>query len=143
MNSCILAGKIVSTPQLRYTQDNQLAITEMMLEFDNPIPNNPPCLLKVVAWGSLAVDIEQRYHEGNEVIVQGRLRMDTIEKNGYKEKVASMTLSHIYPLLESDSSDVIGSESLSWDSSSPLSDEEEEEDDDEEIKTKNLDDIPF
>ncbi|HIK37949.1 MAG: single-stranded DNA-binding protein [Geminocystis sp.] len=135
MNSCILAGKIVSTPQLRYTPDNQMAITEMMLEFDNPIPNNPPCLLKVVAWGNLAVDIEKQYHEGNEVIVQGRLRMDTIERNGYKEKVASMILSHIYPLNGTPSSVTIG-ESSPLESSllSPL---------DEEIKAKNLDDIPF
>lgn len=60
MNSCVLMGKIVRSPQLRYTQDNQLAIAEMMVEFENISPNSPPNTLKVVAWGNLALDIEKK-----------------------------------------------------------------------------------
>lgn len=98
MNSCILMAKIVRSPQLRYTQDNQLAVTEMMVEFDNPSPNNPPLTLKVVAWGNLAADIEQKYTEGNQVVLTGRLKMDVVERQGYKEKIAELTISHIYPV---------------------------------------------
>lgn len=98
MNSCVLMAKIVRSPQLRYTQDSQLAVTEMMVEFDNLSPNNPPSNLKVIAWGNLATEIEQKYVEGNQVVLTGRLKMDLVERQGYKEKIAELTISHIYPL---------------------------------------------
>lgn len=98
MNSCVLMARIVRSPQLRYTQDNQLAVTEMMVEFDNISPNNPPCTLKVIAWGNLATEVEQKYTDGHEVILTGRLKMDLVERQGYKEKIAELTISHIYPL---------------------------------------------
>ncbi|WP_017295511.1 single-stranded DNA-binding protein [Geminocystis herdmanii] len=98
MNSCVLMAKIVRSPQLRYTQDSQLAVTEMMVEFDNLSPNNPPSNLKVVAWGNLATEIEQKYVEGNQVVLTGRLKMDLVERQGYKEKTTELIISHIYPL---------------------------------------------
>lgn len=102
MNSCVLMAKIVRSPQLRYTQDSQLAVTEMMVEFESLSPNNPPSNLKVIAWGNLATEIEQKYVEGNQVVLTGRLKMDTIEKQGYKEKIAELTVSHIYPFYGGD-----------------------------------------
>ena len=98
MNSCVLMAKIVRSPELRYTQDNQLAVAQMMVEFENISPNNPPSTLKVVAWGNLATEIEQKYSEGNQVILTGRLKMDLVERQGYKEKIAELTISHIYPI---------------------------------------------
>lgn len=99
MNSCVLMAKIVRSPELRYTQDNQLAVANMMVEFENSAPNSPPCTLKAVAWGNLATDINQQYTEGNEVILTGRLKMNVIERQeGYKEKIAELTISHIYPV---------------------------------------------
>ena len=97
MNSCVLMAKIVRSPQLRYTQESQMAITEMMVEFDNLSPNNPPSNLKVIAWGGLATEVEQKYREGDKVILTGRLKMDMVERQGYKEKTAELTISHIYP----------------------------------------------
>ncbi|MBE9223524.1 single-stranded DNA-binding protein [Cyanobacterium stanieri LEGE 03274] len=95
MNSCVLTATIVRSPQLRYTQESQLAISEMMVEFESISPNNPPSTLKVIAWGNLATDIEQNYKEGDEVILSGRLKMDLVERQGYKEKIAELTVSQI------------------------------------------------
>ncbi len=99
MNSCILAAKIVRSPELRYTQNNEMAVTEMMVEFSDYSPNTPPYTLKAVAWGNLAIDINQKYTEGNQVILKGRLKMNIIERQeGFKEKIAELTISQIYPL---------------------------------------------
>lgn len=98
MNSFVLMAKIVRSPQLRYTQDNQLAVTEMMVQFDNLSPNAPPSTLKVVGWGSLATEMNDKYTEGDEVILSGRLKMDTIDRQeGFKEKRAELTVSSIHP----------------------------------------------
>lgn len=143
MNSCVLMGKIVRNPQLRYTQDNQMAIADMMVEFDNLSPNSPPCTMKVVAWGNLATDIEQKYREGNEVILSGRLKMDLVEKQGYKEKIAELTISHIYPAGGGNTPPSNKVVDLSTYQSSHNSDDNSNVDDVDDMGDHNLDNIPF
>jgi single-stranded DNA-binding protein len=99
MNTCILMGKIVTNPELRYTPDSQLEIAQMLVEFPGLGPNDPPATLKTVGFGNLAKEIQQQYHEGEQVIVHGRLRMNTFERQeGFKEKRAELSISHIYKL---------------------------------------------
>jgi single-stranded DNA-binding protein len=130
-------AKIVRAPQLRYTQDNQLAVTDMMVEFENSAPNSPPCTLKAVAWGNLATDINQQYNEGNEVILTGRLKMNLIDRQeGFKEKIAELTISHIYPLEVG----TINSRNSSSNSSDKIQDDYSSEEDNGDL---DLDDDPI
>lgn len=98
MNSCILLVEIIQEPQLRFTAENQLQIAEMLVEFPSPKPEEPPERLKVIGWGNLAVEIHEKYHEGDRVIIEGRLNMNTIERDGIKEKRAELTAQKIYSL---------------------------------------------
>ncbi|MCL2932948.1 MAG: single-stranded DNA-binding protein [Trichodesmium sp. MAG_R03] len=99
MNSCILMVQITKDPELRYTAESQLPIAEMIVEFPNLGADNKPALLKVVAWGNLAQQVNEKYHESDYVIVEGRLNIDTIERpEGFKEKRAELTASKIYPI---------------------------------------------
>lgn len=147
MNSCVLMAKIIRSPQLRYIQDSQLPIAEMTVEFDSISPNNPPCTMKVVAWGTLATEVEQTYTEGSEVILTGRLKMDVLEKQGYKEKIAEMTISHIYPVTGDNSSptplpnNVISLNASVADDGGNLEPDYSEDVDD--FSEKNLDDLPY
>ena len=98
MNSCILMAEIVQEPQLRYTPD-QTALAEMLVQFPGLRAQDQPATLKVVGWGTLAQEIQQNYHQGDRVIVDGRLSMNTIEnKEGFKEKRAELTVQKIHPL---------------------------------------------
>jgi single-stranded DNA-binding protein len=100
MNSCILMADIIQEPQLRYTADN-LAVTEMLVQFSNSQrPEDPPATLKVVSWGNLATDVQQNYHQGDRVLIEGRLGMITFERRpeGFKEKRAELTIQRIHPL---------------------------------------------
>ncbi|MBD2514825.1 single-stranded DNA-binding protein [Nostoc sp. FACHB-973] len=96
MNSCVLMAEIVNEPQLRYTADN-LGVTEMLVQFPNSQkPEDPPATLKVVGWGNLATEIQQNYHQGDRVILVGRLGMTTVERQeGFKEKRAELTVQQI------------------------------------------------
>ncbi|MBD2315214.1 single-stranded DNA-binding protein [Desertifilum sp. FACHB-1129] len=97
MNSCILMAEIVQEPQLRYTQDSQLEVVEMMVEFSGLRAEDPPSTLKVVGWGNLAREIQESYHQGDRVILEGRLNMNTIDRQeGFKEKRAELTVSRIH-----------------------------------------------
>ncbi|MEM1168046.1 MAG: single-stranded DNA-binding protein [Cyanobacteria bacterium P01_H01_bin.35] len=99
MNSCILMVKIAKDPELRYTADAQLPVVEMIVEFPNIGVDNKQAVLKIVAWRDLAQQINEKYHEGDCVIVEGRLNMNTIDRpEGFKEKRAELTVSRIYPI---------------------------------------------
>ncbi|MBD2446516.1 single-stranded DNA-binding protein [Nostoc sp. FACHB-152] len=101
MNSCVLMADIIQEPQLRYTADNNLAVTEMLVQFSNSQrPEDPPATLKVVSWGNLATEVQQNYHQGDRVILEGRLGMVTFERRpeGFKEKRAELTIQRIHPV---------------------------------------------
>jgi single-stranded DNA-binding protein len=98
MNSCILMVQIVKSPELRYTPDN-LALAEMLVEFAGVRAEEPPATLKTIAWGNLAQEVQERYHEGDRLIIEGRLHMNTIERpDNTKEKRAELVASRIHPL---------------------------------------------
>lgn len=97
MNSCILLAEIVQDPQLRYTSDTQTPITEMLVQFPGLRAEDPPETLKVVGWGNLAQEIQERYRQGDRVVIEGRLSMNSLERpEGFKEKRAELTVQRIH-----------------------------------------------
>ncbi|MDD1436674.1 single-stranded DNA-binding protein, partial [Dolichospermum sp. ST_sed10] len=98
MNSCILMAEIYDNPQLRHTPDG-LEITEMIVHVAGAKPDDPSHPLKVVGWGNLAKEIHQSYHQGDRVIIEGRLGMNTIDRpEGFKEKRAELTVQRIHAI---------------------------------------------
>ncbi len=100
MNSCVLMAKIVRDPQLRSTQD-QVSVSSMLVEFPSTREEDPPGVLKVEGWGKLAEEMKSRYTTGDNIIIEGRLSMNLLERDGYKEKKATLVASRIYPVGES------------------------------------------
>jgi single-strand DNA-binding protein len=99
MNSCILMAEIIKNPELRYTSDNQMKIADMFVQFAPPFSNRPDeqhPTIEVVAWGELATEMKENYKQGDRVTIEGRLEMNTIERDGYKEKRARLVASHLY-----------------------------------------------
>lgn len=101
MNSCVLMAKIINNPEQRYTQEN-LPFTTMMVEHTNQYTtqqgnSEQKFNLKVTAWGNLSTDVFQKYHQGDTVILVGRLSMNVFEtREGYKEKRAELSVTQIY-----------------------------------------------
>lgn len=96
MNSCILMAEIIKEPELRFTPDG-LEVTEMLVQFPPQREGDPAANLKVVGWGNMAKEIQQNYHIGDRVLLEGRLGMHTIERpEGFKEKRAELTVQKIY-----------------------------------------------
>ncbi|MFZ9749700.1 MAG: single-stranded DNA-binding protein, partial [Vulcanococcus sp.] len=99
MNHCLLEVEVLEAPQVRYTQDNQTPVAEMAVQFDGLRPDDPAGQIKVVGWGSLAQDLQNRVQVGQRLMVEGRLRMNTVTRqDGVKEKRAEFTLSRLHPL---------------------------------------------
>tara|TARA_B100000579_G_scaffold321554_1_gene271229 strand:+ start:91 stop:528 length:438 start_codon:yes stop_codon:yes gene_type:complete len=145
MNHCILEVLVKKPPTVRFTQDNQTPLAEVEVEFDSLRADDPPCAIKVVGWGKLAEELQNKVQVNSKLVIEGRLRMNTIPRqDGTKEKKAEFTLSRIHPLssntadsakpfktqsnLKSDSVNSLNNEGVKWDSS-PL--------------VPDTDDIPF
>ncbi len=99
MNHCLLEVEVLEAPQLRYTQDNQTPVAEMPVRLEGLRPDDPPGQLKVVGWGNLAQDLQNRVQVGQRLVLEGRLRMSTVTRqDGLKEKRAEFVLSRLHPV---------------------------------------------
>jgi single-strand DNA-binding protein len=99
MNNCILMAEIVEAPQLRYTTDNQTPIAEFVVKFPGLREGEAPGQMRVLGWGNLAQEIQERYQVGDRVLLEGRLGMNTVERpEGFKEKRVEMTVQRLSPV---------------------------------------------
>jgi single-strand DNA-binding protein len=109
MNSCILMAEIIKNPELRYTADNQMAVADMFVQFAPPLgsrPDDTHPTIEVVGWGNLATEMKENYKQGDRITIEGRLEMNTIERDGYKEKRSRLVASRIYHIMEVDTPSV-------------------------------------
>jgi len=99
VNHCLLEAEVMEAPQIRYTQDNQTPIAEMTVQIEGLRPDDPPGTLKVVGWGNLAQDLQNRVRAGQRVVLEGRMRINSVARaDGVREKKAELTLSRLHPL---------------------------------------------
>ena len=99
MNHCLLEADVIEAPQIRYTQDNQTPIAEMTVQVEGLRPDDPPSSLKVVGWGNLAQDLQNRVRAGQRLVLEGRMRINSVTRaDGVREKKAELTLARLHPL---------------------------------------------
>jgi len=104
-------AEIIKDPELRYTQDGQTPIAEMLVQFPGLRAEDASQTLKVVGWGNLAQQIQEQFHQGDHVVIEGRLGMNTIDRpEGFKEKRAELTVSRIHTVETSASFGSTGSD---------------------------------
>ncbi len=101
MNNCVLEVEVKKPPTIRYTQDNKTPIAEMEVQFKGLRADDPPGDLKVVGWGNMAQDLQNNIKTGQRLVLEGRLRMNTIPRqDGTKEKRAELTISRYHQCFE-------------------------------------------
>ena len=124
MNHCLLEVKVKKAPTIRYTQDNKTPIAEMEVLFEGLRSDDPPGEIKVVGWGNIAQDMQNRIQTGQTILIEGRLRMNTLPRqDGTKEKRAELTLSKLHLLSEKPATAVSNGEIASHDESSSASEQ--------------------
>ena len=89
---------VKKAPTVRFTQDNKTPLAEIEVEFDSLRADDPPSTIKVVGWGRLAEELQNKVQINSKLVIEGRLRMNTVPRqDGTKEKLAEFTLSRIHP----------------------------------------------
>ncbi len=97
MNSCVLMAEVIANPELRKTTDDR-DVANMMVQFPGLRDEDPVGSMRVVGWGNIGLEMSQNYSVGDRIIVEGRLSMNLIEREGYKEKKAELIASRIYAM---------------------------------------------
>ena len=97
MNSILLQAEIRTTPELRHTPDNQNRIASFLIHFPASRQDDPPFRLKVTAWNNLA-DKAMGIANGSQVIIEGRLRIDTVDRGDRKEKRTELVAEKIHAI---------------------------------------------
>ena len=112
MNHCLIQSVIKTNPQMRYTKDNQTPITELMVGIKGLRNDDPVKDLKVLGWGTIAQEMVDQLKEGDNVVLEGRLRMNSLTReDGTKEKQAELTVSKIHHITKREiDSNVVKSE---------------------------------
>ena len=97
MNHCLIQAVINTAPQMRYTKENKTPIAEMMVNFKGLRDEDPSRELKVLGWGTIAKEMVEELKEGQNIVVEGRLRMNSVTRqDGTKEKQTELTASRIH-----------------------------------------------
>ena len=82
-NSCILVGRVGIDPELKQTNEG-VSYCRFRLAVDQG--KDEPMWLSVVAWRTLATQVEKYVKKGSQVLVSGRLSVDTyINKDNQKQ----------------------------------------------------------
>ena len=84
---------------MRYTKENQTPIAEMIVNFKGLRTEDPTRELKITGWGNVAQEMIDKLKEGQNIVIEGRLRMNSItRKDGTKEKQPELTASKIHQI---------------------------------------------
>ena len=103
MNHCLIQAVISRAPQMRYTKENQTPIAEMIVNFKGLRTEDPNRELKIVGWGNIAENMVNELTEGQNIVIEGRLRMNSVNrKDGTKEKQPELTASKIHQITQVD-----------------------------------------
>ncbi|PZU99759.1 MAG: single-stranded DNA-binding protein [Pseudanabaena sp.] len=98
MNSIVLMAELLTDPELRRTPDNQSSIASFLVQFAGSRAEEAPYRIKVVGWNNLADEIMASYHKGDQVVVEGRLRLDTVDRGTYKEKRTELIAQRVHAI---------------------------------------------
>ena len=96
MNSIVLMAEVLTDPELRRTPDNQSSIASFLVQFAGGRTEEAPYRIKVVGWNNLADEMVEKYHKGDQVVVEGRLRLDTVDRGTYKEKRTELIAQRVH-----------------------------------------------
>jgi single-stranded DNA-binding protein len=96
MNSIVLMAEVLTDPELRRTPDNQSSIASFLVQFAGGRTEEAPYRIKVVGWNNLADEIMEKYHKGDQVVVEGRLRLDTVDRGTFKEKRTELVAQRVH-----------------------------------------------
>ena len=99
MNNFTAVVEFASIPEMRYTGDNQTAITNPTLRLMTPYGSGDAFTINSVAWGRVAEQVS-KMEFGSIALVSGQLNVMRVDREGFKESVASLKINKIVMMVD-------------------------------------------
>ena len=107
MNTYILIGNLTAEPELRFTNGGAAVVNFTVAHtprtFDkasNEWKDGDPLFMRCSLWREAAENVAESLHKGNRVIVAGKLRQRSYEKDGVERTVVELDVEEIGPSLK-------------------------------------------
>lgn len=95
MNSVSLMGRLTRDPELRYTENTQMANARFVVAVNRKLSkekrqeaenNGYPTadFISCMAWGKTAENIANYFHKGNRIAITGHIQTGSYEKDGQR-----------------------------------------------------------
>jgi single-strand DNA-binding protein len=98
MNKCILIGRLVKDPDVRYSQGQEpMAIARYTLAVDRAIKKDreqTADFISCVAFGKNGEFAEKYLHKGTKIAIEGRIQTGSYEKDGHKVYTTDIVVEH-------------------------------------------------
>jgi single-strand DNA-binding protein len=98
MNKCILIGRLVKDPDVRYSQGQEpMAIARYTLAVDRAIKKDreqTADFISCVAFGKNGEFAEKYLHKGTKIAIEGRIQTGSYEKDGRKVYTTDIVVEH-------------------------------------------------
>jgi single-strand DNA-binding protein len=98
MNKCILIGRLVKDPDIRYSQGQEpMAIARYTLAVDRAIKKDreqTADFISCVAFGKNGEFAEKYLHKGTKIAIEGRIQTGSYEKDGHKVYTTDIVVEH-------------------------------------------------
>lgn len=99
LNQVMFIGRLTRDPETRYVNESLLAQFGFAINRSwrdrSGEKKSDVCFIDVVAWGKTAEVVQKYLKKGDPVYVQGRLQLDTWEKDGQKHSRHKVTAENI------------------------------------------------
>lgn len=90
MNKVILAGRLTKDPEVKYTQ-NGTVYARFTLAVNRRFAKEPTAdFLPIITWGKVAEVCGNNLVKGSQILVEGRIQVNSYEKDGQKRYVTEI-----------------------------------------------------
>lgn len=80
-----MIGNLTRDPELKSFQGNQFCKFTIAMNHRSSKDNSETCFIDVTAWGKQAEFVIKYFKKGNPILVEGRLKLETWEKDGKQQ----------------------------------------------------------
>lgn len=101
VNKIILVGTVTEKPETRFGMENNTSVARFTLSVERPARQDGTIesdFIPIVAFGNNADLTAEKLNQGTLTLVDGRIQVRTVEKDGQREWITEVIASTIKPL---------------------------------------------
>ena len=119
INSIVVGGNLTRDPELRYTPSGtallNMSIANNSVRVNNGEQKKETSFFSVDVWARMAENCHKYLKKGSPVLIEGRVKQDTWEKDGQKKEKIKIIANRVHFLYSANHQSNSEQQEVSWD----------------------------